>query len=908
MPLSPGTKLGVYDLTAPLGAGGMGEVWRARDTRLQRDVAIKVLPDLLAAEPERLARLTREAQTLASLNHPNIAQIHGLEEAGGVRALVMELVEGEDLSAVIARGAMPLAEALPIARQIADALEAAHEQGVIHRDLKPANVKVRRDGAVKVLDFGLAKVMDPLAGASGAWSGAGLADSPTLTARATHAGIILGTAAYMAPEQARGRAVDRRADIWAFGAVLYEMLAGRRVFEGDDVSITLASVLKDDVDWRPLPADLPPGVRRLLRRCLEKDPRRRLASMADARLEMEDAEAADIASGPAGAARPPARRALSLPVALGLAAAAALVTAALMRSLAPAPAPRAAPGVTRLSVALPEGDEVADAHRMPLALSPDGSMLAFVAKQDGVEQLHLRRLTERDPVPLPGTEGALMPFFSPDSRWIAFFAQTKLKRIAVGGAALQVVASDAPDPRGGAWGSDGVIYFAPTNMSGLFKVPASGGTATALTTLDSDKGEISHRWPQVLPDGRSILFSIWTGPGMDERKVVAQSLATAERHDLVPGGGNAYYLPSGHLLYARMDNLFAIPWQPSVTDLSGAMPVTLPEHPRHENEGAAAYAVSPGGTLAYLPGGAARYAQRVVWVDRSGRVEPLPLPERDYASVVLSPDGRRAAVQVSEGTVGIWIYDFERHTFTPFCTGPGSSQAPIWTPDGRRILYRGTRRGQRDIYAMASDGTGEEVRLTAGVGRSVTPTSVSSDGRWLVFSGLSGMSGGENMVWRLRLDGGGAGGGPGAGTPEPMLSPSSRLSNGQISPDGRSMAYESDMSGRLEIYVMPFPGPGASQQVSVDGGVESLWSRDGRTLYFQNGDVLMEVDVTPGAPPRFGRPRPLYSGRYRISVNGNTPWALSPDGRRFLRVQQAQPDLPIDRIDVVLGWGGQVTR
>jgi eukaryotic-like serine/threonine-protein kinase len=894
MPLFPGTKLGVYELSGLLGAGGMGEVWRARDTRLQRDVAIKVLPDLVAAEPERLARLTREAQTLASLNHPNIAQIHGFEESGGVRALVMELVEGEDLSAAIARGPMPLAEALPIARQIADALEAAHEQGVIHRDLKPANVKLRADGAVKVLDFGLAKVLDPLTGASGGWSG-NLADSPTLSARATRAGVILGTAAYMAPEQARGRAVDRRADIWAFGVVLYEMLTGRRAFEGDDVSITLANVLKDDVDWRPLPSDLPAGVRRLLRRCLEKDPRRRLASMADARLEMEDAEPA----GPEASVGA-ARRGVGLPLAFGLAAAAALLTAVVQRALAPAPAPpRASAGVTRLSVALPENDQVAETPMMPLALSPDGSMLAFVARHDGVQQLWLRRLAEPDALALPGTEGAQSPFFSPDGQWIAFFAQTKIKRIAVGGAALQVVASDVPDPRGGAWGVDGFIYFTPTNMTGLFKVPASGGTATALTTLDSDKGEISHRWPQVLPDGRTLLFTIWTGPGMDECRIVTQSLATGERHALVPGSG-ASYLPTGHLLYGRMDTLFVVPWQPSVTDLGAAVPATLPEHPRVENEGAAAFAVSPGGTLAYLPGGAARYAQRVVWVDRSGHVEPLPIPERDYASVALSPDGRRAAVQVAEGTVGIWIFDLERRTFAPLTTGPGSSQAPLWTPDGGRILYRGTRRGQRDIYAKASDGTGEEVRLTAGVGRSLTPTSVSSDGGWLVFSGLSGTSGGDRVIWRLRLDG--------AGQPEPMLPPADGLNDGQISPDGRSMAYESNLSGRPEIYVMPFPGPGASQQVSVDGGNEQLWSRDGRTLYFQNGDVLMEVDVTPGTPPRFGRPRPLYEGRYRPNLNGNTPWSISPDGQRFLRVQQAQPDAPINRIDVVLGWGSQVTE
>ncbi|HUD71178.1 MAG TPA: protein kinase [Dongiaceae bacterium] len=900
MPLSPGTRLGVYELIGPLGAGGMGEVWRARDTRLQRDVAIKVLPDLLAEEPERLARLTREAQTLAALNHPNIAHIHGLEESGGVRALVMELVEGEDLSALIARGPMPLAEALPIARQVADALEAAHEQGIIHRDLKPANVKVRPDGTVKVLDFGLAKVMDPLAGAAGGRSGGDLTNSPTLTARATQAGVILGTAAYMAPEQARGRVVDRRADIWAFGVVLYEMLTGRRAFEGDDISITLAGVLKDDVDLRVLPADLPAGVRRLLRRCLEKDPRRRLASMGDARLEMEDTEppAAAGAAPTAGAAA--ARRGLSLPVALGIAAAAVVVTAAVMRSLAPAPALPAATGVTRLAVTLPDDSEIAETNRLPLALSPDGSMLVFVARRETAQQLYLRRLTEREAVPLPGTEGAATPFFSPDGQWIAFFAQGKIKRIAVGGAAMQIVASEAIDPRGGSWGTDGNIYYAPTNTSGLFKVPAAGGTPTALTTLDPAKDEISHRWPQVLPDHQWLLYTIWTGPGTDERRIVVQSLVTGERHDLLPGGDSARYLTSGHLLYARTDDLFVIPWRPGVTDLSGAVPVTLPEHPRLENEGAAAYDVSPNGTLVYLPGGPTRYSQRVVWVDATGRTEALPIPERDYASVAISPDGRRAAIQVNEGTIGIWMYDFERHTLTPFPTGPGSSQAPVWTPDGRRILYRATRHGQRDIYVKDADGTGDETRLTAGLGRSLTPTSISPDGTWLVFSGLGGSVRSENLIWRLRLDG--------ASQPEAMLPPADRLFDGQISPDGRYMAYDSAISGRLEVYVMPFPGPGASQQVSVGGGYEHLWSHDGGVLYFQNREQLMAVDVTPGNPPRFGQPRALYDGRFRRNANGNTPWSLSPDGKRFLRVQQAEPDRGFEQIDVVLGWTDEVTR
>ncbi|HZN03315.1 MAG TPA: protein kinase, partial [Candidatus Polarisedimenticolia bacterium] len=538
MALSRGTKLGAYEVIGPIGAGGMGEVYRARDTRLQRDVAIKVLPDLQNAEPERLARMAREAQALAALNHPNIAQIHGLEESGGVRALVMELVEGEDLSTLIARGPMPFAEARPIARQIAEALESAHEQGIVHRDLKPANVKVRQDGTVKVLDFGLAKITDPLSSASG---GRGdLALSPTLTAQATRAGVILGTAAYMSPEQARGRMVDRRADVWAFGVVLYEMLTGRRAFEGEDISITLANVLKEDVDWRALPADLPPPTRRLLRRCLDKDPRRRLSAMGDARLELDDSLARDADAGAATTAAARGRRGVTIAIGLAIAAGAALLTAGVMRAWAPTAAPAPAPGVTRLAIALPEGAEVTETNRLPLALSPDGTMLAYIGRHEGgVRQLYLKRLGDRDPIALQDTDGAISPFFSPDGQWIAFFAQGKIKRIAVGGAALQIVASEVPDPRGGTWTDDGQIYFTPTNTSGLYKVPAAGGAATPVTKLDPEKDEISHRWPEALPGGRSLLFTVWTGPGSDERRIVVQSLESGERHALVPGGDSA---------------------------------------------------------------------------------------------------------------------------------------------------------------------------------------------------------------------------------------------------------------------------------------------------------------------------------------------------------------------------------
>ncbi len=877
MSLTPGTRLGPYEVVSAIGAGGMGEVYRARDTKLNRDVAIKVLPDAFAQDAERLARFTREARTLASLNHPNIAQIYGIED----RAIVMELVEGEDLSAHSARGPLPLAEALPIARQIADALEAAHEQGIVHRDLKPANVKVRADGTVKVLDFGLAKAMDQ----AGAGASADAMNSPTLTARATQMGMILGTAAYMAPEQAKGRPVDRRADIWAFGVVLYEMLTGERAFKGDDISEVLATVLKTEPDWHALPAGTPASVRRLLRRCLEKDPRKRLSAIGDARLELDEREPAMTA---ADAPTTPARRSIGLASAAGMVAVAILATIGLTRVLSPSTEPSSQGAATHLSIALPDGDEVTDTNLLPLAMSPDGTRVAYVALRDGVRRLFLRHLTDPTPVALVGTEGARSPFFSPDGQWIGFFAQEKLKKAAVASTAVQIITDNVADPRGGTWSPDDTIYFAPTNVSGLWKVPASGGTASEVTRLDRARGEVSHRWPQVLPDGKALLFSSWTGPGPDERAIIVQALTTGDRHVLVPGGDTPRYLPAGYLTYGRLDTLLAVPWNPSQTEVGNIAPISLPEFPRIENEGASDYAVSTNGTLAYVAGGAARYAQRIVWVDRAGATEALPMPERDYEAVGLSPDGQRAVVQIREGTMGLWLYDFARHTLTPFATTGGSSQGAVWTPDGRRILYRGTRGGTRNIYWKSADGSGDEERLTTREDVIQTPASVSADGQWLVFT-EGGVGGGSVRTMRLQGD----------RTPRQLVRPGW---NGQVSPDGRWLAYQSDVSGQAEVYAVPFPGPGPRIPISANGGIDPLWSRDGRELFYTRGEKMMAVTVAPGATLSVTAPRVLFEGRYRPSLNSLTAFAVSADGRRFLRVQQVQPDRPVTRIDVVLNW------
>ncbi len=883
MSLGPGARLGPYAVVAAVGAGGMGEVYRARDAKLNRDVAIKVLPALFAGDPERLARFTREAQTLAALNHSNIAQIYGVVDLPP--ALVMELVEGEDLSAIIARGPMPLSEALALARQIADALEAAHEQGIVHRDLKPANVKVKPDGTVKVLDFGLAKAMDPVSGPIQS-----AMNSPTFTAQHTQMGVILGTAAYMAPEQARGKTVDKRADIWAFGVVLFEMLTGRQTFGGDTISEVMAAVMKDDPDWSRLPPGLSPQVLRVLRRCLVKDPKQRLRDIGDARLLLDDVEppVPSVVD-----ARPAQRRGFGGLTVAAVSGVAIAATAAAM--LLATPHGPASTGVTRLSIALPDGDEVADTNIQPLAISPDGTRVVYAGLHAGVQHLFMRNLAESSPVALPGTEGARQICFSPDGQWIAFAMDGLLKKAAVGSAATETVTANVLDPRGLTWGPDGMMYFAPTNVSGIWKVPASGGAATELTRLDHGHGEISHRWPHALPDGKTLFYAVWTGPGSDERTLVALDLTSGERKVIAAAGADTpQYLPGGFVVYGRLDSLFAMPWRPPQPRPVVA-PFSLPEMPRTENEGAADFVLSDTGTLAYLAGGSARYLQRVVWVDRAtGTVDPLSLPERDYETVHLSPDGQRAIVQVREGSMGLSIYDFARQTLMPLHAA-GSSQAGVWTPDSQRIIYRGTRNGLRNLYWRAADGSGNEDRLTDTADAVQTPTDVTPDGRMVVYTEANGPRRSTD-IWIMALQG--------DRTPRLLAE---HANDGQVSPDGRWLAYQTGPSGsRGQVLIKPLSGAGPTVQVSRDGGGEPLWSHDGRELFYTIASRTMVVPIGTGATLSAGAPRVLYEGRYRPGPNTRTGYSVSADGKRFLRVQQAQPDPPVTRIDIVLNWASQL--
>ena len=930
MPLASGSRLGVYEIVALIGAGGMGEVYRARDTRLDRAVAIKVLPSDLTSATELRERFVREARTVAALNHPHICVIHDVGHQEGVDFLVMEYLEGETLEERLKRGALPLEQALAVAIQIADALAAAHRAGVVHRDLKPGNIMLRRRGGsstdarvpsadvrrggpsplddargvlsdsrragrpdAKLLDFGLAKTGGPVATAA---AGSML---PTTPPALTAQGTILGTFQYMAPEQLEGLEADARSDIFAFGSVLYEMVTGRKAFEARSHASLIAAILEHEPPaMSTVHGTMPRQLEHVVRRCLAKTREDRWQTASDLHQELKwvaesmghDAPHADIE---------PHRPALwRRPVTLGIAAAAMVLAAAIAGVVAwmlTRTAPAATSRVVRLTMTLPAGEEVADLEFPAVAISPAGTHVAYVATSGGRQQLHVRAIDSTETKALAGTELARNPFFSPDGQWIGFFAQGKLKKVSVATGITQTLC-DAPYGVGGSWAPDGSIYFAPTGGSGLSKVSANGGTLSAVTTLDRAVGEVSHRWPHVLPGGRAVMFTRWTGPGRDEAFLHVQRLDTGERINVVQGGDTGRYVSTGHVIYARGDELFAVPFDLERLQVSGQA-VRMADAVRLGGEGAH-YAVSDVGELVYLPGSSQRSERRLVWVTRDGRVEPLAAPPRNYYSnAVISPDGRFAAVDVEAGTIELWIYDFSRATLTPLTTGIGSSQAPRWTPDGKHIVYRGTRTGFRNLWWKAVDDTTSEERLTTDE-MVQTPGSWSADGQWLVYYIQDPATAAD--VWAL----------PAAGDRKPRVVVRTPFTeeHPRLSADGRWLAYTSNEPGRVEVFVQPFPGPGGRSQISTDGGTEPVWSRDGRELFYLNGDKMMAVEITTAPTFRAGTPRLLFEGRYLFSPNGVAAYDVSADSRRFLRVQPMHPDPPANQINVVVNWFEELRR
>jgi serine/threonine-protein kinase len=867
--------IGHYRITEKIGEGGMGEVFRATDTKLKREVAVKILPNVFANDPNRMARFGREAQLLASLNHPNIATIHGLEESEGQRALVMELVEGETLVERLRRGPIPLEECLNLARQIAEALEAAHEQGIIHRDLKPANVKITPSGTVKLLDFGLAKALE---GEPGTSSASEPSQSPTLSAMATAAGMILGTASYMSPEQARGQKVDRKSDVWSFGAVVYEMLTGRQLFGGETVSDALARVLERQPDWESLPPKTPPSIRRLLRRCLEKNLRKRLQAMGDARLVIEEClEEPAVAWQEIPVSAPPPERYRALP--WGVAALLALALALTLLILWPAREPPAS--TVRLNAELSGSSLFADVGSA-IVLSPDGTRLAYVVGDGNSRKLYTRSLDQLEGAPLSGTEGAYHPFFSPDGKWVGFVTRNELKKVSVSGGA-PLTLSQINLSRGASWGADDTIVFAATPGSGLSRIPAAGGTPEPLTALA--QGEASHRWPQILPGGKAVLFtSHATSSNFDDANLEVVDLKTRQRKVLHRGGSYARYLASGHLVYAREATLFAAPFDLRRLELTGSPAPILQGVIHSPYHGSAQFDVSEGGLLVYLGGSAERLQYSMVWVDREGKPTPLSPDRRTYGEPHFSPDGRRLAVQVHDTgktNVDVWVYDLERGVGTRLTFDESADVAPFWSPDGKRVVFSSDSGGVFNIYWKRSDGSGEAERLTESQNTQYG-SSFSPDGKYVAFHQSNAKT--ANDIYVLPLEG--------ERKPELFLGTPFSETEAAFSPDGRWIAYQSNESGSTEIYLRPFPAGGGKWQVSTDGGTYPRWSRTGRELFYRKGSGLMAVSVSSAGESFVAeKPRQLYEGAFMtLSVGGMTlaDYDVAPDGKRFVMMQGEQ--------------------
>ncbi len=899
-----GKTLAHYEITSLLGKGGMGEVYQAKDTKLGRDVAIKVLPAEFAMDADRVARFQREAKLLASLNHPNIAAIYGLEESDRTNFLVMELIEGYTLADRIKSGPIPVEEALKLALQVTEALEAAHEKGVIHRDLKPANIKVTPEGKVKILDFGLAKAfvedqveMKPL-------------DSPTISAAATQKGVILGTAAYMSPEQAKGKNVDKRADIWAFGCVLYEMLTGKAAFHGEDVSEILASVIKGDMKLDLLPENIHPRVCETISRCLKKDLNRRYQDIRDAQYEIEQVLADPggiFVETTAGSEPRPKIRTILPWVAAALILGAFIAGVAVWKLNPPEPKQ-----VMRFTYELPDGQQFQQdplsGKDIQLAVSPDGNQFVYAT----IEGLYLRSVDALEARLIAGTDkNSAMPFFSPDGQWIGYISRSdhKLKKIALSGGAPVILCDDMV-AIGASWHSDNTIVFSAA-LRGIMRVSADGGVPELL--IKGDMVDFNREglpvFPQMLPNGKALLFTNSTGSNADDWQVVIQSLKTGEREVLFKGIARRY-LPTGHLVYSLENSLLAVPFDPGSLKITGGSVPVL--------EGVNAAAISNSGTLIYVsqPGIAAEFKgaaagtagassdSTLVWADKQGKEEPLTAAPGQYSDFEISPDGTRVALAVATGgNEDIWIWDLARKTMTRLTFDEEGDFTPIWTPDSKRIVYLSYRENAvGGIFWKAADGTGDVEKLASEPSRRTVPSSWSKDGKTLALVELTADPAVNVDIGILSMDGDHA--------RKTLLQGKHNDLYPKISPDGRWMAYQSDESGKVEVYVRPFPEVDKGKwQVSTDGGDSPLWSPDGRELFYHNGDSFMTVGVETDPTFKPGNPKILFKGKYLFSSNGYVFWDISPDGKRFLLLKPSASagTAPAEaghrpKINIVLNW------
>jgi serine/threonine protein kinase/Tol biopolymer transport system component len=879
MALAPGTRIRSYEIVGALGAGGMGEVYRARDLKLNRDVAIKVLPPFLAADGERLARFSREAQVLASLNHPNIAHIHGFEDHvgdGTNGALIMELVDGPTLADRLTNGALPLDETLAVGKQIVAALDAAHAQGIVHRDLKPANIKVRDDGTVKVLDFGLAKLASP----DSSGSGAALANSPTLTAQSTQLGTIIGTAAYMSPEQAKGKPVDKRADIWAFGAVLFEMLAGRPLFEGETISEVLASVLKDEPRWGSLPANTPTALRRILSRCLERDPKRRLHDIADVLPDLDEAErpgAAFVSSD---------RRPIWLALGALLAGAALMAVVLLLAGTRWRQAPQQ---LRSLTILAPPGQPLIN-ESADSAISPDGRSIVYAAgPAAATASLWVRALDNSTPRVLPGTKGAFQPFWSPDGARIGFFADGKLKTIRLDNNAV-VIVCDAPDPRGGTWNASGEILLAPSNAGGLMKVAAEGGDPQPATTLDASHGETAHRFPYFLPDGRHFVFVALPGHG-GHLDVVAASIDDKERKVVTAADSGVTYAAPGYLVYMRQNGTAAQAFNARQLAVTGD-PITLSDLPGTlptQWTGSPPVSTSTDGTLVYYDEGSRD--TRFVWYDLKSEkpMGTVVAPEGTYQQVAISPDGRYAAtVRVeSAGRADIWLLDLQRGGTSRLTNGPGQNNNPSWSPDGKQIAFVSDRNNQTQIYVKPIDG-GEERQVSSDDLAFKSGGPWVRDGSALLFTALDPKTGQD--IWILPIQGNDH-------KPKPYIRSQFNDTSPTVSPDGRYVSYMSDETGQVEMYVQTYPTPTEKYRVTTGGAAFGGWLPDGRLAYGVPGTSdAYYVTLLPGPPMHTSPPQAFGS-----LPQGTLSADLMPDLSKMLALMPAERNAQIS-LSVVLNW------
>jgi serine/threonine-protein kinase len=912
-----GRRLSEYEITARIGAGGMGEVYRARDVKLGRDVAVKVLPAPLAHDTTRIARFKREAQILATLNHSHIAAIYALEESDDIVALVLELVDGPTLADRIHQGPLAINDALTIAEQIAEALEAAHAKGIVHRDLKPANIKASESGTVKVLDFGLAKAV-----------GSDTArDRSQLTASdGTQEGMIVGTVSYMSPEQARGLAVDKRTDIWAFGCVLYEMITGRKAFGGATVTDCLAAVVGKDPDWSALSPLAPPRVVTLIKRCLEKDVAHRLPDMGEARRQLEDAlETVAAQPGPWPAERSADRKVSRLKYAAAVAALLITGTVVVLAygqlTLEP----------QQVDIALANDEFIPATHSSELALSADGALIAYASSKrmavmpkmnarsdvgvedDGpsdvsnpaamsmamIEQIYLRPTGQGTARAVGGALGR-GPFFSPDGKWLGFWhaPTATLRKVAVTGGAPLKICDAVSGIAGATWGPDDTIVFA---WFDLFRVPASGGAPTTLLKVDEERGERFFRHPSFLPSGKAILFTIGMAESdsYDDAEIGVLSLETGQKRILVQGGTSPRYAPSGHLIYARAGTLLAVPFDLDKLEVTGQPFPVATDVFMSANTGMAAFSISQTGDLAYAMGPQERGTRVPVWVDKDGKKSALPVKPRSYLHPRLSRDGSQLTIEVEGASHDIFTYDFTRGGEPTKMSFDGASHWPSWTPDGRRLTFRSWKTGTMTMWWMPAARSSPPELLTT-IGSMQSPESWSPDGKTLAFTQMDDPQSGSD-IYTLSLEG--------DTTPRALIRTKFSEGSPKFSPSGAWLAYSTNESGQPEVWAMAYPG-GERIPISTNGGTDPLWGRNGRQLYYRSGDEMMVVDISYGPSLKASKPRVLWKGQYLAGAGSSCGMAgptsanydVTPDGERFLMIEDASATAESERLRVISNW------